>query len=455
VVVGPPPAKCVGNGPPIILTTGGDGGGTSSCSGNTAASTFPWAICTCNGFTGGGSQNFDAFDSTKAPYTPGGLGAGVGVNGTYDGGSSLTCTGDLWSLGAIDPGNATVRQELHVGGALDGAVTVSRTSYATGPFIGSGSFAQDLYTPTCPPPGGYTVGGTCHPTPGLTIPTPCKRCDPVDQVPVSAYISYYAQAAHNDNAAIGLSASVFDNGGAAAVLDLPCGYYYLNRIVANSGLTIVAHGNTALFIGGSIEVSGSLVLSLDPGARFDILVGGDIYGNGTLSIGSPAYPANTRVYVGGVCKAGGASCGHKGECCSATCTGGTCGAGTVVSGDPPWSVYLKASANLAAGVYAPNGEIYASASFTMYGAIFAGYYHGKASTTIHYDTAAAKAGQGCPPPTAGSCLDCGNQALSAATRRLHVSSQCCALQCVNRVRTWRSNRQRRSGIDGQRAVPAR
>jgi len=176
------------------------------------------------------------------------------------------------------------------------------------------------------------------------------------------------------------------------------------------------------------------VLSLDPGARFDILVGGDIYGNGTLSIGSPAYPANTRVYVGGVCKAGGASCGHAGECCSATCTSGTCGAGTVITGDPPWSVYLKASANLAAGLYAPNGEIYASASFTMYGAIFAGYYHGKASTTIHYDTAAAKAGQGCPPPTGcGSCLDCGNQAcINGKCDACTSSSQCCPpLQCVN------------------------
>src|SRR6185503_13182653 len=371
VVVGPPPAKCANGGPPIILTPGGTT--PPSCSGNTAASTFPWAICTCNGFTGGGSQRFDAFDSTRAPYQPGGLGAGVGVNSTYNGGSSLTCTGDLWSYQSIDPGNADISQQLHVGGQLDGDVTVGRTSYVAGSMIGSGSFAADLYTPTCPVPGSYSVGGTCIATPGLTVPEPCKRCAPADQVPVAAYIAHYSQPANNDNALIGLSPSTFDNGGAASVIDLPCGYYYLNRLVANSGVTIVAHGNTALFIGGSIEVNGSLVLTLDSTARFDVIVGGDIYGNGTLSIGSPAYPANMRVYVGGVCKSGGATCGHNGECCSASCASGTCAPGTILSGDPPWSVYMKASARIGAGIYAPNGEIYSSASFEMYGAIFAGY----------------------------------------------------------------------------------
>jgi hypothetical protein len=426
VVVGPPPAKCVNGGPPIILTTGGTNPGT--CSGNTAASTFPWAICTCIGFNGGGSQTFDAFDSTRAPYQPGGLGAGVGVNGTYNGGSSLTCTGDLWSYQSINPGNADVSLELHAGGQLAGDVDVGRTAYVAGAMVGGGSFAGDLHATTCPAPGSYSVGGTCIPSPGLNVPEPCKRCAPADQVPVAGYIAHYAQAINNDNAAIGLSPSIFDTGSAAAVIDLPCGYYYLNRLVANSNVTIAAHGNTALFIGGSIEVNGSLVVTLDSTARFDVVVGGDIYGNGTLSIGSAAYPANMRVYVGGVCKSGGASCGHDGECCSADCNNGTCAAGSVVSGAPPWSVYMKASARIGAGLYAPNGEIYSSASFEMFGAIFAGRYHGKASTTIHYDRAAVKSGDSCPPPPPGcqSCLDCGGQACNGTTcGSCSSSAQCC------------------------------
>src|SRR5258706_697308 len=121
---------------------------------------------------------------------------------------------------------------VYSGGALGGNVTVGRNGYVVGPLSGGGTFAGNLYTPTCPPPGGYTVSGTCNATPGLLVPAPCKRCDPIDQVPVQTYVAYYSDPAPNDDAAIGLSPSTFDNGGAAAVLDLPCGYYYLNRIVA-------------------------------------------------------------------------------------------------------------------------------------------------------------------------------------------------------------------------------
>jgi hypothetical protein len=410
------------------------GGSAPICSGDTASTTFPWAICTCNGFTGQGSQTFDAFDSSRGPYSPGGLGAGVGANGSYSGGSSLSCTGDLWSYQGINPGNATVSQSVHSGGFLGGSVMVGRDGYVIGPFSGSGSFAGNLYTPTCPAPGGYTAG-SCVATPGLMVPPPCSRCAPADQVPVQSYVTRYSNPVNNDNAAIGLSPSRFDNGGANSVLVLPCGYYYLNRIVATQGITIVAHGNTALFVGGSIDISGSLVLDLDPTSRFDLFVAGDIYGNGTLDIGSPAYPANMRVYVGGTCKSGGSSCSSNGECCSATCSSGTCTAGSILAPDPPWSIYMKASANIAADLYAPNGEIYASASFNMYGAIFAGYYHGKASTTIHYDTASVKQGTGCPPPPPGcsSCLDCGNQAcVGGSCGACTSTAQCCPpLVCSN------------------------
>jgi len=402
------------------------GGGSGLCSGNAAATTFPWAVCTCNGFTGQGSQVFDAFNSTQAPYTPGGLGGGVGVNNAYSGGSSLTCSGTLWSYHDINPGNASVSQEIHVGGSLSGSVSVGGTGYVVTP-AGSGTFNGDLYTRASCPPGSYVVKGRCVTDPTLSVPTPCKRCAQADQIPIQQYVTYYSNPVNNDNAAIGLSQSVFNNGTGAGVLDLPCGVYYLDRIVATSGITIAAHGNTALFIGGSVEVKGALVLTLDSTARFDVFVAGDFYGNGTLSIGSPAYPGNMRVYVGGACKGGGSSCVQDGECCSATCNSGKCGAGSILPSDPPWSVYIKASSNIAADIYAPNGEIYASASFSMYGAIFAGWYRGKASTTIHYDRGTLDQGQSCPPPTGcNSCLDCGNQACINGTCGSCTSdSQCC------------------------------
>src|SRR5262249_50315008 len=153
-------------------------------------------------------------------------GAGVGANASYSGGSSMSCTGDLWSYQGIDPGNATVSQSLHSGGFLGGAVTVGQNGYVIGPFNGSGSFAGDLYTPTCPAPGGYPVWGTCKASPGLRVAPPCSCCAPADQVPIQSYIDHYAIPANNDDAAIGFSPSKFDNGGSSSVLVLPCGYYY-------------------------------------------------------------------------------------------------------------------------------------------------------------------------------------------------------------------------------------
>ena len=403
-----------------------------TCSGQTAATTFPWAICTCDRFTGKGSQSFDAFDSTEAPYLAGGLGGGVGVNGAYNGGSSMTCTGTLWSYQSIDPGNATIRQELHVGGMLDGNVSTGRTGYVVTPHD-RGSFAEDLYTRACPATG-YTVTGTCHADPALTVPAPCQRCEGANQVPVQGYIGYYSLPAHNDNAAIGLPASTFNNGGAAAVLDLPCGYYYLERIVTDTSVTIAAHGNTALFIGGSVDVKGALVLALDSSSRFDVFVGGTIYADGTLTMGSAAYPANLRVYIGGFCQGTGATCVQRGDCCSGVCTAGACADTSLLPDDPPWSMYMKASTNIAANIYSPNGEIYAGASFAMYGAIFAGDYKANGSTTIHYDRAAVDQGKTCPPTTGcKSCLDCDNQAcIDGTCGQCTSDSQCCPpLICVD------------------------
>ena len=151
-------------------------------------------------------------------------------------------------------------------------------------------------------------------------------------------------------------------------------------------------------------------------------------------MGSAAFPANLRVYVGGACKASGAACLQKADCCSATCTGGVCSGDSLLPSDPPWAMYMKAATNIAADIYTPNGEMYAGASFAMYGAIFAGDYRANGSTTIHYDRAAIDQGKGCPPTTGcESCLDCDNQACVNGTCGSCTSdSQCCPpLVCID------------------------
>src|SRR5262249_57032262 len=107
-----------------------------------------------------------------------------------------------------------------------------------------------------------------------------------------------ARATNNDNASVGLDPGLFTHGNAPARLDLPCGSYYLSSIASSGPLTIVAHGNTALYIGGSVTPSNDLTITLDPTAQFDLFIGGTISASAALRIGSPAYPPALRPYAG-------------------------------------------------------------------------------------------------------------------------------------------------------------
>jgi hypothetical protein len=284
----------------------------------------------------------------------------------------------------------------------------------------------------------------CVPGP-VTVLDPCA-CATSERIDVAGVVAHYAIPANNDNATVGLDPGVFTSPGAPARLDLPCGYYYLDGITSGGALTIAAHGRTALIVGGSIEVGSPITLTLDPGATFDVFVAGTLSASALLTVGSPAYPRQSRVYVGGVCGAGGASCASDGDCCSGACGGGnTCDPG---GSGPPWSVFLSSNSQLAGLFYAAEGAFVSSSDLEMFGAIFAGTFHNTALTQIHYDRAAVGLGTECPrddsgpPPDGGipdgggidagipgcsSCRDCGNQAcIDGVCGDCRTSADCCA-----------------------------
>jgi hypothetical protein len=225
---------------------------------------------------------------------------------------------------------------------------------------------------------------------------------------------------NNDNAAIGLNASVFESPGSPLRLDLPCGVYYLTKIATSTALTIAAHGRTALFIDGDVVPSAPIAFVLDPTAELDVFVAGTMKASQTLVIGSPNYPALSRTYVGGIDK-------------------------------------LSFSQDIRLG-----GELYAassslvdwSASNEIYGSVFAGNFKASQVTKIHYDRGVLTAGTVCPPTGGGgtsgdggagsgdggtgasgciSCKDCGNQAcVQGACGACSSSADCCApLGCQN------------------------
>ena len=204
---------------------------------------------------------------------------------------------------------------------------------------------------------------------------------------------------------IGLNPAVFAGPTTARRLDLPCGQYYLTSINATQSIAIVAHGRTALYIGGDITASALINITLDPAAELDLLVAGTIATSSAIGIGNINYPALSRTYVGGTAP-----------------------------------LTFTAAATLGSNFYAASAKVTWTASTDVYGAVYAGDFVGTSEVGIHYDRQVLNMGSECPPPPApdagvtgcGSCQDCGNQACIMGTCGACTSSaQCCApLQCV-------------------------
>jgi hypothetical protein len=246
-------------------------------------------------------------------------------------------------------------------------------------------------------PSGTTVKGQLiHVTPPVSVPPPCD-CTPSNIIPVSAIVAKFAPP-NDDNAAIGLDPMALSGPAAPTRLDLPCGYYYLDSISTSIPVTIVAHGNTALFIGGDIVPTSALTITLDPTAQLDLFVAGTINSSEALTIGSVDYPALSRTYVGSA-----------------------------------QDLIFSSGTTLGSNLYAANALVNWTASTDVYGAVFAGNFTGSSRVAIHYDSEILSIGsQSCGPPPTGmtcnACGDCGNQACinGMCGGACTSSSQCCA-----------------------------
>ncbi len=433
---------CSPNPGPVITFTDGTVQNTT-CSGNDAATTFAFGLCTCTDLGFSASATIDAFDSTAGPYDGTATGGSVGVNGNFVSSASLVIGGDLWCEGTAANGlnNVTVDEQLHVGlatkivGNVGGNGFISAFSGSGNNITFSGGAADTLFTPSCPPPANNIKNPqpVCSASP-VPTPQPCERCSPAQQVPVASYIAYYQT--HNDDASIGLSPAAFHTVSAPVRLDLPCGVYYVDYINANNQpVTIAAHGNTALFVGSSINVK-QFDVAVDPAAQLDLFVGNDINLAGPADIGNPGYPSQLRVYIGGTClgSTSADACVADGDCCTLNCQGGGhCNVGNPE--DHPWILRSSTSLSIGADIYGPNGLFRTSASASIFGAIFVKWLESSASFNLHYDKGNADEGQQCGSSTGQgcqTCLDCGNQACNAGVcGSCSSDSDCCApLRCV-------------------------
>jgi hypothetical protein len=303
-------------------------------------------------------------------------------------------SGAMWASSPAGTGPSSdlhVAQELHVGGPFSPkTTTIGGAAYVDGNVSTSGSIVFDdvLHQET----GASVSGNVTYPSrveEAVSVPAPCD-CDPAVLLPIAQLVA--ARATANDDALIGLSPTALAQPAGPVRLDLPCGSYYVTAITGSKSVTIVAHGHTALFVGGDVDLSQPLTITLDPDATLDVLVAGNFHASSSLTIGSPNYPALSRFYIGGT-------------------------TGFSVSAD----------AALGAFFYAPNGLVGSSAPLEVYGGVFAGKFHNSGTTAVHYDKAVLDVGGTCGGDGCDSCRDCGNQACVNGTCGACTSSaDCCA-----------------------------
>jgi hypothetical protein len=348
---------CQGTGPPVLVD--------DACTGDLAEAVFRHAVCACGDLGLGASLVTDAFDSRLGPYAPGGTGGHIGVNLGLDYNGTLTAGGDVTVAGTRGLSAGT---RLDVAGNLAVAGGLGRSSSTIG--VGGAArvggnvdggtltVAGSLTTTTGATVTGNVTAGSRTTAP-VAVPPPC-RCDPTDILDVSAVVADHAIANHD--ADIGITAGELDGVSGDATLELPCGRFYLSRILASGGgtVTIRATGRTALFIAGDVTLDGNLTVEIAPGAELDLFITGFLNLPGTARLGDPARPRALRVYV--------ASAG---------------------------SIALSGGSTLAGNLYAPDADLATSAPVDVYGAVLLNRWNLSAPVNIHYDRAIEVAGDAC------------------------------------------------------------
>lgn len=392
--------------PAITLNTGP---GTTTCAGLLAQTSFTWSVCSCKNVVFQSSALVDGFNSLAGSYTPGQLGGGVGANGSITAEDDST---NIWGQ-ASAASNATafntqtmnVHHNLHSGGDIQAqGLNCSLDAFVNGNISGSMSVAGTLFQSP-----GKSAGGAMFGTrvvQPVSVPPPCNCTTPI---PVGAMVTY-AQT-HNDDASIGLNPGTVATDNAPARIDLPCGQYYLTGINTSNALTIVAHGNVALFIDGNVTTQDSLTMTIaDAASQLDIFISGTIDTQSDIKIGNRDFPAQTRVYIGGT-----------------------------------QTVDIQSNAVIGAEIWAGNAKVLWESDSAVFGSIFAGDFEALSDFALHYDNAIVQVGSDCPPPgggggggagdgggtadgggSCGSCTDCGNQAcINGVCGSCTATAQCC------------------------------
>ncbi len=346
---------CAGTGPPVLVN--------DACTGDVAEAVFRHAVCACGDLSLATAVTTDGFDSRTAAWAPGGAGGDLGGNLGVSLAGTVTIGGDVTIAGAAGVGDTfRVRGDLAVGGTLgrsSSRITVDGAARVGGHIdVASLGVTGALTTPPGTIATGTVTAGSRVTAPVAVAP-PC-RCDPGGVVDIGAVVADHRLANHNE--AIGLARDTYADHRGDALLELPCGRFYLDQLQVTGGgsLTVRATGRTALFIGGNVTIDGDLTVEVAPGAELDLFITGFLNLPGAVRLGDPLRPRDLRLYV--------ASAG---------------------------SINLSGGSLLAGNLYAPAADLSASGPLEVFGAILVNRLVAAAGVDVHYDRAIEVAGDRC------------------------------------------------------------
>ena len=375
--VGDAPKKCE-NGGPSISVQGRRKNKKKKCIGNVAGNTFTWGVCSCDSLDAGNEFLADAFDSTLGPYQRGGFGGSVGTNGYFEAGNNVWIFGNLWASGSegVKVGNTLeLAQQLHSGGLAEASGKMSyvgRDGFVEGN-VKAGEkfeFKQKLFVrPNSQLDQGVTYQKLVRKQ--VNVADPCTRCKQSNRIPIDDIVKRRRNG-NNDNSKIGLKADALASQNNSIRLDLPCGEYYLSRVDIGNSVSIVAHGNTAIYIDGNVEAGNFFDIKPDPSAQLDVFVTGNVELGNESSIGSPAYPASMRMYIGG---------------------------------NEGWKIGNKIQ--IGANIYAIPGGIEAGNELEVFGGLYVQKLKAGNKAKIHYDREVLDSGKDCPDDDGGDGMDAG------------------------------------------------
>ncbi len=283
---------CLSGGPAIVIEdpTSGD-----RCSGQLRQELFSHALCSCDRAVFEGDIHTDGFDSALGPYEPDLLLGPVGMNDHLDMEGNATFDGSVTTAGRLEADeDLSITQDLSVGENLlvSGVATVDGdAAIADGISASTLTVGGSLIVPEGTDVEDYSYGQLVEED--VTVDPPC----PCDSIPdIAAIVS--ARRDKNDNDHINLEANILTTHyDSIQHLALPCGHFFLNGSDIETDLTIVVHGRTAIYVDDTFTTSGDLRILPAPGAELDLFIDGQITAEGTLTLGSPNYPAATRIYI--------------------------------------------------------------------------------------------------------------------------------------------------------------